>query len=518
MLDDFGRDDLIFDTARVDHVCEFISNLVHIKGKWAGTPIKLEPFQVFVLANLFGFLDKSTGLRRYREAFILLPRKNGKSLLAAGIALYMTFADGEPGAEGYSGATSLEQANEVFLPAKRMVELAPGLADALDIEASARSVYSETTGASFKPVIARTKDGSSPHVAICDELHQAIDATQIEAFRTGMGARSQPLLLVISTAGVNLAGVCRAQQSYCEAVLDGSITDDRTFVLIYTIDLGDDWREFAVWAKANPNIGVSISEEYLRDQHSKALQSPANQASARTKHLNQWVSSASGWLNQADWANAADTAISYEALKGRPATIGVDLSTMLDLTAVLATVTLEDGRKALLPWLYVPRGSIERSKNAPAYAQWIDSGDLIGSDGETINLREIQDQIEALCDHFAVTDIIFDPRDAQQMQQELIEAGYSVSTFAQNATNYTPAMVDFEAALVDGKIIHPNNAAFNWCAANISVQHGRNDSLFPQKPTGQDHLKIDGMIAALMAFASSNVAAVVESEPQIRWL
>lgn len=206
MLADLSRKDIIFSEPHVDRACEFIETLVHIKGEWAGQPVTLQPFQVWIIASIFGFLNGKTRLRKVRTAFILLPRKNGKSLLAAGIALYMTFCDNEPGAEGYCGASNLAQANEVFIPAKRMAELSPGFMEAFGVEVMAKSIFSEDSGSRFVPVIAKTKDGSSPHVAICDELHQAKDATQIQAFRTGMGARRQPLLLVISTAGFHLAG------------------------------------------------------------------------------------------------------------------------------------------------------------------------------------------------------------------------------------------------------------------------------------------------------------------------
>jgi phage terminase large subunit-like protein len=525
-IDDFARTDIVFDTYRVDHVCEFAEQMPHVVGPLAGEKIKLEPFQVFLLANLFGWLDSKTKLRRFREAFVLLPRGNAKSTIAAIIGLYMTFCLGQGGAQGFSGATSLDQANAVFTPAKAMVEMNPVLAEELGIETAARSIFQLSTSSSFKSVRAQTKDGGIPWIAIADELHQAIDNTQLQAFRTGMGKRrgADPMLIIISTAGVNLGGVCYQEQRYFESILDGSIRDDAKFALIYTIDKADSWRDFTCWKKANPNYGVSVDEDHLRREYDRAMQSPAAQAECRTKYLNEWVASATGWINQNDWSNATVSDFEaltghpltegelptfealYAALAGRPAGLGVDLSTQLDLTSVVAVVLAADGRRVILPFSWVPPGSIERSKNAQAYAQWIDSGDMLACDGDAIDLAAIEDKIVELCAHFRVTQINFDPRDAVQMQQNLMAKGHPVVTFGQNAMNYTPVMAAFEADLVKKTLVHPDNKVLNWCAANVSIRADRNSNMLPSKPDRQEHLKIDTMVAALMAYHASEVA------------
>jgi phage terminase large subunit-like protein len=509
---DFDRKDIEFRTSNVDHVCNFVSDLVHVKGEWAGKPIKLEPFQVFILANIFGWIEVRTGKRRYRTAFILLPRKNGKSLLAAAIGLYMTFADGEAGAEGYSGATSLDQAKEVFSPAKLMAEMTPGFAEALDVETAKQSIFSTTTGSSFRPVIANTRDGASPHIAICDELHQARDDTQINAFRTGMGARSQPLLMIISTAGVNLAGVCRTEQLDAEAVLAGTKKNDRLFALIYTTDPEDDWRDVTSWQKANPNWGVSVGEQYLRDALAEGLQSPAKQAAIRTKHLNQWVSSAAGWLNQTDWTKAADSSIVIPA--DAPVWIGVDLAVKTDITAACMVAVLPDGRRAVVPSLFLPTGALDRSINAPAYVDWIDSGALISTEGEASDHEAVEAHIRELCTTYNVQGVLFDPWQSASMSQRLAKDGVNVMEFAQRATTFSPVMTDFEADLMNSKIVHNDNPCMNWMAQNASIRmKGPFKSL--GKPTNQDHLRIDGIIAALMAYAPTMEEETVVSTPDI---
>ncbi|MGC5796961.1 terminase large subunit [Sphingomonas sp. NFX23] len=516
-LDDFKRKDIVYAPERVEHVCEFAELLPHVIGPLTGELIELEPFQIFIFANLFGWLDAKTRLRRYREAFILLPRGNAKSTIAAIIGLYMTFAENQGGAEGLSGATSMQQAEAVFIPAKRMVEMTPDLAEFYGLEVAARSIYQTSTGSSFKPVIARTKDGGLPWIAIADELHQALDDTQLNAFRTGMGKRrgSDPLLLIISTAGTNVAGVCRQEQLYFEAVLSGSMKDDRKFALIYTIDPKDDWTDFSVWRKANPNFGVSVDEDHLRSEYEKALQSPAHQSTCKTKYLNVWTNTATGWLNQRDWASAASPGLQLSTTART--WIGVDLSTKTDITAIVVVQELPDGKRAIVPFLYLPKGALERSKNAKAYTDWIASGAIHATEGSASDHAAVEAMIRALKKDYQVQSVLFDSWQAAGMMQRLEADGIECVEFGQTAKNFTAPMIDFEAELMNGNIVHDDNPCLNWMASNISVrQMGPLKS--PTKPTGQDHLKIDGMVAALMAYAQSEAVAAPKHEPFLMFL
>lgn len=500
--DELLREDLVFDTARVDHVCTFAQAIPHVVGPLAGEFLRLEPFQVFILASLFGTLERKTNLRKYREAFILLPRGNAKSTLGAIIALYMTFCEGQGGAASFSGATSLDQANAVFSPARQMVQAVPALQDELGLQVAARSIYQESSGSSFRPVIANTKDGDIPWLCICDELHQAKNGIQLAAFRTGMGKRkgADPLLLIISTAGTNLAGVCRAEQLYFESVLNKTIEDDAKFALIYTIDPEDDWRDFKVWRKANPNYGISVDEAHLKREYDKALVNVAAQTDSLTKYLNIWCNSASGWLNSTDWTRSArkDLTITSDML----CWIGVDLSTKTDLTAVVLVAILPDGKRAIVPFLFLPKGALDRSPNAKAYAQWIEDGSLIVTEGNASDHAAVENKIRELCTTFNVQSVVFDPWQSASISQKIAEDGKDVATFAQIASTFDPVMMDFEADLLNDMLVHNDNPALNWMAANISVERkGRYRK--PAKPTGQDHLKIDGMVAALMAYAES---------------
>lgn len=510
-LDDLKRKDLIFDEDRINHICSFAENLVHTKGQWARKPIILEPFQIWIFANLFGFVRKSDGLRRFSDCLILLPRKNGKSLIAAVIALYMAFLDGEEGAEVYIGAANRDQANEVFLPTKRIAELTPNLIEALDIEIMAESVFNVASGSRIQRVIGKAKDGASVHLGICDEVHQHKDSTQVDAFRTGRGARSQPLLLLISTAGFNLAGVCRTEQLAAEAILKKETVGDNVFAAIWTLDPEDDWRDFDNWRKANPNLGVSISEKFLRDEHTKALQSPANQAAARTKYLNQWVASADAWLNTVDWSNAADHDLDINDHKGARAYLGIDLSTKQDLTAIVAVVPLTDGKRAIFPFSFLPNGALASSVNAPAYTGWIADGDLIETEGSASSFAEAEEKIAWLMKHFTIECAVFDQWQGEGLRQRLEAGGLKTMVWAaNNRAEWTRAMEDFEADLKNGLIVHPSNAVLDWCAANICASE-KGVSRIPVKP--HKDKKIDTMIATLMAFAASNVTPPAEAAP-----
>lgn len=504
MIDLFKRDDLKWSQDRVDHICQFAQACPHVIGPLAGETIELQPFQVFILANLFGWTVKATDLRLYREALILLPRGNAKSTLAAIIALYMTFAEGQGGAEGLSGATSLDQANAVYEPAKRMVEMTPALASGLGLETAKRSIYQPHTGSSFKPVIANTKDGGLPWCAITDELHQAKNDVQLGAFRTGMAKRkgADPLLLIISTAGTNLAGVCRQEQLYFESLLSGVLTDDTKFSLIYTIDKADDWRDFSVWRKANPNLGVSIDEDRLKDEHKKAQQSPSYQVQALTKYLNVWCNSATGWLNQKDWADAASPGITIP--DGSSVWIGVDLSTKTDLTCI-SVIARIDGKIVINPYIYLPEGALAKSKNAKGYAEWIASAAINATNGNASDHAEVEDCIRALASRYRVEALACDPWQSAGLMQRLQDAKLTVYEFPQNARTYSPVMDDFEADLLNGNVLHPDNPCLNWMAANISIRW-RGIMKSPSRPTGQDHLKIDGIAATLMAYGAYSVA------------
>jgi hypothetical protein len=283
-----------FDVAKAERVCKFIERLPHTKGKWARTKetIRLEPWQVWIVCCVFGWLHKANGLRRFRALFLIVPRKNGKSAFAAAIGLYMLCADGEAGAEVYSGATNEKQAWEVFGPARIMAQRTPALCSKFGVDVNARSLVRVEDNSKFETIIGDPGDGQSPSCAIHDEYHEHKDDGQVDTMQTGMGARDQPLQVIPTTAGDNLAGPCYARRAEEQKKLagighnGGPPLDDETFFVEYTIDEGDDWKSEAVLRKANPNFDVSVSGDFLRARQRDAIATPRKAGVFKTKELN----------------------------------------------------------------------------------------------------------------------------------------------------------------------------------------------------------------------------------------
>ena len=326
-----------FNVAQAEKALTFIELMPHTKGKWAAQNkrLVLEPWQRFFIASLFGWVHKETGLRRFREGRLMVPRKNGKSAMAAGIGNFMLTADGEFGAEVYSGATTQKQAFEVFKPARLMAKKTPMFCRSFGVTVAAQKLETRTGGV-FEPIVGDPGDGASPSCSIVDEYHEHRTDKLYDTMKTGMGAREQPLMLVITTAGENIAGPCYLAFDELKNVLEGVIEDDELFGLIYTIDDGDDWTDPANLVKANPNYGVSVSADFLRSELAKAIRSPRNQARFKTKHLNIWISARSAYFNMEDWRRQADPNLTIPQGDDVARFGALDLSSKIDITANLS--------------------------------------------------------------------------------------------------------------------------------------------------------------------------------------
>jgi len=313
-----------YDEKKAHKACLFIETQYHTKGKWASKKenLILESWQIFFVCSVFGWVDDK-GFRRYREVLLLVPRKNGKSALAAAIGLYMLCADGEYGAEVYTGATSEKQAKEVFTPAQAMVRMNPQMQEYFELQNNASNICILKNGSKMEPVIGNPPDGSSPSCAIADEVHEHKDSRLIDTMVTGMGAREQPLMLYITTAGDNLSGPCYQIQLEAQKVLEGTLENDTLFGLIYGIDQGDSWSEPESLRKANPNIGVSVSEEFLMNRLQDAKNNARKQSTFMTKHLNVWVGSREAYFNVDKWRQC-EAEVSLEDYYGQEIYLGLD--------------------------------------------------------------------------------------------------------------------------------------------------------------------------------------------------
>jgi len=503
-----------FDTEKAERVCRFAELFPHVKGHWAipqpgkpdATRIRLEDWQAFVLCVLFGWVGKAKPHhRRFRVAYIEVPRKNGKSVLAAVIGLYGFAADGEYGAEVYSGATSEKQAWEVFRPAKQMAEKTPEFLEAYGVQVNAASIIIPGNGSRFEPVIGKPGDGASPSIAITDEYHEHPDSTQFDTMVTGMGARLQPMMLVITTAGENLEGPCFALHDRVIGMLKGVDPDEQLFGIIYTIDDGDDWTTEDALRKANPNFAVSVSADFLRRQQQTAIGSSRDQGIVKTKHLNVWVTSRSAWMNMEWWNRQADTSLTLDQFLGEPCIITADLASKIDLASVSLlfrrTVEGED-HFYVFGRYYVPEATVQDPRNRH-YQGWARDGILVATEGDEIDQDRIKEDLLADCRRFQVLELGFDEWGAIKLAQELQKERLTVVRIPQTVKHMSEPMKTLEAKVKAGRLHHDGNPCLTWMMSNVTVRPDANDNIFPRKDRVEN--KIDGAVTTIMAIARMTV-------------
>ena len=510
-----------FDAEKGALVCEFIENLPHTKGKWAAQKeqIKLQPWQCFLVVVGFGWLKKSNGKRRFRTFYWEIPRKNGKSLLAGGIGNYMFTADGEFGAEVYSGATTEKQAWEVFGPARLMMSRSKELAAYMGVEVMAKTMAILSNGSKFEPVIGNPGDGASPSCAIVDEYHEHDTPALYDTMETGMGAREQPLMLVITTAGANIAGPCHEKHDEVCKVLDGVQENEELFGCIFGIAPEDDWADPKSLIKANPNYGISVDADFLLAQQRQALQNPMQQNKFKTKHLNVWTSVFAGVMNMQQWALCADDMLDEEELKGSDCWIATDLASKSDLCASQRLYRRDSHGKPhyyLFGSYWLPEEAVEEpGPNQAHYRKWVNKGLLTQTDGATVDFEQITETIVEDCKRINPREAIFDPFNAVQMMQALMKNNIETVEFIQTPVNFAVPLDELLTAVKDGRFHHDGNEMTTWCMSNMVARPAKKGLVSPikQKP----HQKIDGAIATIMAIARACVEEA-QQEPTIRWL
>lgn len=498
-----------------DRICRFAELMPHIKGDWAarGERIRLEPWEVFILACIFGWIVAATGKRRFRKADLYIPRKNAKSTIAAVIGLYMLTADGEFGAEVYSGATSKDQAMEVFRPASLMAKASPQFRAHYGVLVSASNLAVPETNAKFEPLIGNPGDGASPSLSITDEYHEHRTSEQYDTMVTGMGARSQPLALVITTAGSNIGGPCHSHQQEGQKVLEGVIENEQRFVIIFGIDEGDDWTKPEVLVKANPNYGVSISAEFLQAAQLDAIQDPRKQAVFKTKHLNVWVNAAHPWINLEAWLRMADPSLRREDFAQYPGAIGLDLASKNDIASHADLFRKKvDGlwHYYLFTKNYLPEAAVQKVENAH-YQEWVHRGHLITTPGNMIDLQVIEEGVVASADVCNIDDIAMDAWGSREMAPSLQQQNYTVVDVPMTTRNLSEPMKVIAALVEAGRFHHDGNLATTWMFSNVEVAEDRNENIFPRKSKAEK--KIDAAVATILAMGRLMVGIEDEGDP-----
>lgn len=492
-----------------ERVCRFAQLMPHIKGDWAARSqrITLEPWQVFIFASIFGWVNRISFKRRFRVADLFVPRKNAKSTLASVIGNYMLAVDGEFGAEVYSGATSQDQAMEVFRPSLLMARATPEFRQRFGVTVNASNLSVAETNSKFEPVIGKPGDGASPSCAIVDEYHEHKTPELYETMQTGMGARSQPLMLVITTAGTNVSGPCYMHQVELQKVLEGTIANDQRFGIIFTMDEGDDWTSEDALIKANPNYGISVDSDFLKLQQRDAIADTRKQNTFKTKHLNIWCAAASPWINLYNLQQCGDSALALDEFAGEECMVGLDLASTTDIASVAKifkrSVAGVD-HFYVLTRSYVPESAVQKPENVH-YQGWVKSGHLIETSGNMIDLEFIQSELLEDTHVVNVREIAKDPWGGQQLGANLANQGIEIVDIPMQ-TRYLSEPMKFIAALIDAdppRFHHDGNPAFIWMMSNVEVKADHNENIFPRKQAAQN--KIDAAIALIVAMSRAMV-------------
>jgi len=501
-----------FDGAKADGVCNFLENFPHTKGKWAshGEPFVLSPWQCFLTCSIFGWVDKKTELRRFRVADLRVARKNGKSDWSARVGLYMLAADGEHGAEVYSGATTLEQAHEIFRPANKMASAESEYREAFGVEVMKTSVSILETGSRFVPLIGKPGDGASPSCALIDEYHEHATDEFCDTMMTGMGARSQPLMLRVSTSGVDMGGPCYAADIENQKILEGVVENDTRFVLMYGKDANDDWAAPESLAKANPNMGISVSEEFLLQQLSDAKNNARLQGAYRTKHLNEWVGARSGFFNMKAWDDCARPGLHMDNYAGNRAILSLDLASKRDIAALEILIFTGMGQYAEFGKYYLPRATVEMDAHAH-YQAWERDGWLTVTEGNITDYDVIKDAILEIASRFELLEVVYDPFQSTMLVTQLMAEGLTCVELRNTVQNMSEPMKVLDALIVNGQLVHADNPVMTWMMSNVVAHEDAKENVFPRKEKAGN--KIDGPVALIMAVNRATAQNIADISP-----
>jgi phage terminase large subunit-like protein len=486
----------------------FHEDLTHVKGRWARNQqqFKLEPWQVAIIGNLFGWKSKKTDLRRYREAFIFVARKNGKTPLAAGVLNYMLFEDGEPGAEIYGAATEYKQATLVFEHARGMVLNNPRLHDVCKIYSGQAKAIQLVSDYSTYRVIAsddKSSHGFNTHAAVIDELHTQQNRDLTDALMTSTGARDQPLILYITTSDFDREGsICNEKHDYACKVRDG-FKDAAFLPVIFEADPDDDWTKPATWKKANPNLGVSVSREYLKRECKRAQETASFENTFKRLHCNIRTQQDVRWLQMSQW-DICDGKVARDALIGRPCYAGLDLASTIDIAAFILLFP-EDGN-AVLPFFWVPADNAHRRerKDKVWYETWARQGLIELTLGNVLDYDRIRARIVELGEDYEIRQIAVDRWNSTQLQTQLQGDGFEVMPFGQGFASMSAPTKELERLILACELSHGGNPVLRWMASNVSTEEDPAGNLKPSKKKSTE--KIDGIVALIMALGGAMLA------------
>ena len=484
-----------------DNLCSFIERLPHVKGPLAGQMIVLEPWQVFILSTVFGWV-KSDGKRRFRRSYIEVPRGNAKSTLSSAVGLYMLAADREGGAEVYSLATTRDQARIVFGDAQTMARMSPGFRSRFSVNVGAHNMHVLQSGSKFEALSAEgsTLDGLNIHMGCIDELHAHKTRTVYDVVETGTGKRDNSLLWVITTAGSNRSGICYEVRSFVTKLLNGVFQDDTQFGIIYGLDEGDDWAAKDSLIKANPNWGISVREEILVPLQAKAMQLPSAVNNFKTKHLNEWVSADKSWMDMRAWDAGMNPDLELDQFLCQPCWIGLDLASKTDIAALVMLFQHPDTPDAFVVFgkYYLPEDTVQAAGNSQ-YQGWSHTGLLSVTPGNVIDFSWIEADLLEIASKYSVEAVAFDPFQATQLSTRMLAEGLPMIEVRPTVLNFSEPMKTLEALVLQKKLVHDGDPVLAWMASNVVAHTDVKDNIYPRKERAEN--KIDGIVALIMALS-----------------
>ena len=491
-----------YDKEAADYAVMFIESLCHTKGTWAGKPFELIDWQERIVRDLFGVL-KENGYRQFNTAYVEIPKKQGKSELAAAIALLLTCGDGEERAEVYGCAADRNQAKIVFDVAVDMVKLCPALSKRVKILESQKKLVYKPTNSSYQVLSAdaNNKHGFNVHGCIIDELHCQPDDRLFNVLTKGAGdARRQSLTFLITTAGDNLQSVCYQQHQKAQDILDGRKTDPTFYPVIFGANMEDDRTSEETWAKANPSLGITFTIDKLREAFESARQNPVEENSFRQLRLSQWIKQAVRWMPMEKW-DACAFPIDAESLRGRPCYGGLDLSSTQDLTALVLVFPPEedDGKYSILPFCWVPEETIDiRSrKDNVNYDLWKRQGHILSTEGNVVDYDCIKQFILDLRERYDIREIAYDRWNAQMLVQHLNDEGLAMVPFGQGFVSMSNPTKDLMRLTLEQKLAHGGHPVLRWCMDNIVIQTDAAGNIKISKAKATE--KVDAAVALVMA-------------------
>jgi phage terminase large subunit-like protein len=474
---------------------EFISFLKHSRGDFAGMPFVLEPWQDEYLDTLFN-TKRADGLRQYRTSLLALPRKNGKSALSAAIGLYMLCCD-DIGAEVIVAAGDRSQAALLHTAAKQFVE-SSALSKRCKIYRNSIVLPERNATMICISSEAGTKHGYNPSCVLVDEYHVFPDRELVDVLETGMGARSQPLTIYITTAGTDKLGPCYADWQRAEKIRDGVLKDDTFLPCIYAADPEDDPFSEETWKKANPNYGVTLKPDYFHQMSNRAKQSPSEEVVFRTLHLNAWVNSESKWLRHGAWeANAGE----LRPTADRIAFCGLDLSSTQDTTAFVAVWPDDDGSFDVYAHLFIPEENADRASKADRvpYRQWAKEGFVTLTDGDITDYDAVRNHVLSFCEQNSVRSVAIDRWNATHLTTQLVTEGIDVKPFGQGYASMSAPTKLLETLILGQKLRHAGNPALAWQISNVTLKVDDAGNVKMSKAHSNSTSRIDAAVALVMA-------------------